>query len=313
MLAWPRTAHAQGAPDLGHAPYKYDYQFPIWGKKLASRGLTFPLPFGVSMNYAYVKQGIDITGVNIAVNDGKYTDLSKIVKFDHVTSNVKVATARLDLWLLPFLNVYGLGSYAMDADTDVLLSKPFPLRAGASQTGYGGGFGVTGAFSFWGIFLVLDANLAWSKVENLNKPVRTFLLTPRVGKRIQLGQSVWISTWVGAMRQAIQADTEGSIALRDAIGEPEGSFANKVGTWYNSLGPVAQQGAQNLYNGLQERDPVIHYKLDKALTHPWNMLLGFEVDLHKRVQMRMEYGFLGRTQLIFGIAYRFNMFQNLSD
>jgi hypothetical protein len=312
-FALPQTAHAQMGPDGGNKPYKYNYQFPLLGKKLASRGLTFPLPFGVGLNYAYATQGVDITGVNVAVNDGKYTDLSKIVKFDHVTSTVKVINGRLDLWLFPFLNVYGLATYVMDSDTDVLLSEPFPLRAGASQTGYGGGFGATAAFGFWGFFGVLDANLAWNKMEKLGAPVRSFLLTPRVGKRFQIGQSVWLATWVGAMRQAIQADTEGSIALKDAIGAPAGSFESKVASWYNSLPQGERNNVSDLKGGLESRDPVIHYKLDKALTDPWNMLIGAEIDLHKRVQMRMEYGFIGRTQLIMGICYRFGGLISLDD
>ena len=114
------------------------------------------------------------------------------------------------------------------------------------------------------------------------------------------------------MRQAIQADTEGSISLKDAIGAPAGSFEAKVASWYNSLPPGQQGAVSQLANGLTDsagtRDPVIHYKLDKALTDPWNLLVGSEVDLHKRVQMRMEFGFLGRTQLIMGICYRFGGF-----
>src|SRR4051794_34986170 len=96
LLLGPRAAEAQGAPDIGNKPYKYDRVFPFWGTKLASRGISFPLPFGIGINYAYAKQGVDITGVNVAVNDGNYTDLSKIVKFDHVTSTVKVINSRLD-------------------------------------------------------------------------------------------------------------------------------------------------------------------------------------------------------------------------
>jgi len=298
VLAMPRAARAQSGPDIGNRPYKYDRVFPFWGKKLAARGLTFPLPFGIGINYAYVKQGVDITGVNVAVNDGEYRDLSKIVKFDRVTSTVKVINGRLDLWLLPFLNVYGLATYALDSDTDVLLSEPFPLRAGASQTGYGGGFGATAAFGFWGFFGVVDANVAWTKMEKLGAPVRTFLLTPRIGKRFRLGQSVWLAAWVGAMRQKIQADTEGAISLKDAIGAPADSVE----------GQMARAAVRQLPGGMDTRDPIIHYKLDKALTDPWNLLLGSEVDLHKRVQMRMEFGFVGRTQLIMGICYRFGGF-----
>lgn len=315
LLLTPRAAHAQGAPDIGNKPYKYDRLFPFLGKKLASRGISFPLPFGIGINYAYAKQGVDITGVNIALNDGKYTDLSKIVKFDHVTSTVKVINSRLDLWVFPFLNVYGLGSYVVDSDTDVLLSEPFALRSGASQSGYGGGFGATAAFGFWGFFGVVDANLSWTKMEKLDSAVRTFLLTPRVGKRFKLGESVWISGWVGAMRQSIEADTQGSISLKDAVGAPQGSFESKVASWYNSLPAGQQGGVSQLVGGITgpnaERDPTIHYKLDKALSDPWNMLVGTEIDLHKRVQMRMEYGFIGRTQLIMGLCYRFGGFPAL--
>ncbi|HKO50228.1 MAG TPA: hypothetical protein VJV79_21000 [Polyangiaceae bacterium] len=308
FLSLPRAARAQGAPDIGNPPYKYNYLFPIWGKKLAARGLTFPLPFGVGINYAYATQGVDISGVNIAVNDGDFVDLSKIVKFDHVTSTVKVINGRLDLWALPFLNVYGLATRVVDSDTDVLLAQPFPLRAGASQSGYGGGFGATAAFSLWGFFGVLDMNLAWTKVEKLDKPVRTFLLTPRVGKRFALGRTVWLSTWVGAMRQAIQADTQGAISLQDAVAAPEGSLESKVAQWYSRLPPAEQGPVSPLVGGLQEpRDTTIRYKLDKSLSDPWNLLIGAEIDLHKRVQMRMEYGFLGRTQLIMGISYRFSL------
>lgn len=305
LLALPRTAHAQGAPDIGNKPYEYKYLFPFWGKKLASRGLTFPLPFGVGLNYGYVTQGVDISSVNVAVNDREYVDLSKIVKFDHVTSTVKVINGRLDLWLLPFLNVYGLATWVVDSDTDVLMSQPFSLRAGASQSGFGGGFGATAAFSFWGIFSVLDMNLAWTKLEKLDRPVRTFLLTPRVGKRFTLGRKVWLSSWVGAMRQSIQADTEGAISLKDAVGAPEGSLDSKIGKW------AGRASAGHLIGDLQsDRDPTIRYKLDKQLTDPWNMLIGAEVDLHKRVQMRMEYGFIGRTQLIMGICYRFGFIED---
>src|SRR6478735_1484910 len=312
-----QAAHAQSGPDGGNKPYKYNYQFPLLGKKLAARGLTFPIPFGVGLNYAYATQGVDITGVNVAVNDGKYTDLSKIVKFDHVTSTVKVINGRLDLWVLPFLNVYALGTYVLDSDSDVLLSEPFPLRAGASQTGYGGGFGATVAFGFYGFFGGVDANLAWNKMEKLGAPVRSFLLTPRVGKRFQIGPSVSLAAWVGAMRQAIEADTEGSISLKDAIGAPAGSFESKVASWYNALPGGQQAGVSQLVGGVTgpaaSRDPIIHYKLDKALTDPWNLLIGAEVDLHRRVQMRMEYGFLGRTQLIMGICYRFGGLISLDD
>jgi len=307
LLAMPETARAD-APDGFNEPYEYNYKFPLWGKKLASRGLKFPLPFGIGLNYLSINQDVNIDGVEIAVNDSEYVNLDEIVKFEKVRSSVQGIGARFDLWVFPFLNVYGLASYAANVDTEVVLAQPFKLRAGAAQSGYGGGFGVTGAFGVFGFFVTMDANWTWQNMEKLDTLVRTFLLTPRIGKKFYLSPSVSIAPWVGAMRQEIAAETSGSILLSETIGEPSDSFKAKVGEWYGNLSPGQQAVVGAVAGRLQEReDPVIHYRLDKALADPWNMLLGFEVDLHQRVQMRMEYGFLGRSQLLLGINYRFGL------
>jgi hypothetical protein len=307
LLAFPRALRAE-APDLGNEPYEYNYVFPIWGDKLASRGIRFPLPFGVGLNYAYIRQDIEISGVQIAVNDREYVDLSNIVKFDEVKSTVMGLGGRFDLWVLPFLNIYGLGTYAIDADTDVSLAEPFPLHAGASQSGYGGGFGLTGAFGFWGIFATMDANWTWNKMEKLDSAVRTFLLAPRVGKRFKIGGPVALAAWVGAMRQAIEVDTSGSISLSDTIGEPSDAFQEKLENWYGALPPGQKVIVGDLVDRLQNRgDTIIHYKLDKKIADPWNMLLGMEMDLGQVVQLRTEFGFIGRTQLIMGLNYRFGL------
>jgi hypothetical protein len=307
FLGLPAQARAE-APDGGNAPYAWDYIFPIWGHKLAARGIRFPLPFGVGVNYVSIVQDVTIKSVEVAVNDREYVNLDKIVKFDKVSSSVQGLGARADLWVLPFLNVYGLANYAISSDTDVLLSQPFPLRAGAQQSGYGGGFGLTGAFGFWGIFATLDANWTWNKLEKLDAPVRTFLLTPRVGKKLKLNSVVTISPWVGAMRQEIDVNTSGSISLSDTIGEPSDEFKQRVGAWYDGL----SRGQQAVVSGIVSRldrpgDPTIHYRLDKALTDPWNMLIGAEADFNQRFQIRTEVGFFGRTQLIFGLCYRFGI------
>jgi hypothetical protein len=307
MLALPRTAHADSM-DLGNKPYQWDYLFPLFGNKLASKGIKFPLPFGIGINYAAINQDITIKNIQLAVNDSEYVDLSKIVTFDRVRSSVKGLNTRLDLWLFPFLNVYALGIWGIDADTDVSLATPFKLNAGASQSSYGGGFGTTAAFGAFGIFGTLDLNVSWNKVEALNRSVFGFLMTPRFGKRFKIGKNVWWTGWVGAMRQYIAAGTDGSIKLDDVIGEPSDSFKGKVKSWYDSLGRGEQAIVGGVYDRLQNTpSPVIHYRLDKEIKDPWNMLLGMEADLNQRVQFRTEVGFLGRTQLILGINYRFEL------
>ena len=310
LAAPPASADA---PDLGGDPYQWNYVFPLTGSELAEKGIRFPFPFGIGINYLQIVQDVNIDSVKIAVNDGEFVDLSKIIEFDQVKSNVKGVNARFDLWVLPFLNVYGLVNYVADSDTDVLISEPFNLRAGASQTGYGGGFGGTGAFGAFGFFTTLDVNFTWNQMQKLDKPVRTFVLAPRIGKRFKLGGPVSLSPWVGAMRVNIEADTSGSINLADAVGgEGNGQATEeRAREWYDSLDPVEQRIVSAIGERLPDRgDPVIHYKLDKALADPWNLLVGMEADFSQRYQIRTEFGFIGRTQFLFSLNYRFGLIPN---
>ena len=50
----------------------------------------------------------------------------------------------------------------------------------------------------------------------------------------------------------------------------------------------------------------INYHLDKAVTDPWNMLVGASYEFNKRWQARVEPGFIGRKQLLAQVNYRFN-------
>jgi hypothetical protein len=309
VVAWLTSGLAWAqAPDAGHTAGTWPYKFPIWGEKLAERGIRFPLPFGIGVNYAYANQAIAITRVAVGVNDSQMVDLSKVLKFGDLNSRINAMNVRADLWVLPFLNIYGMGNYIVESKTDVAIIEPFAFNAGAVQPGVGGGFGATFSGGALGFFGTLDLNWTWNKMQKLEAPVGTFLLTPRVGKNFgyYLGLE-WI-LWVGAMRQNIQAETKGSIRLSDAV---SGSgFQEKLQNWYDGLPP----GRQAIFDALVGRlngggDPVIHYDLDKAIKYPWNMLIGGEVGLTKAWRIRAEVGFIQRTQVVLGLNYRFGLFE----
>ena len=279
------------------------------GEKLAERGIRFPLPFGINLNYAFADQAIAITRVAVGVNDGPMTDISKFIKFGDLNSRINALNLRADLWLLPFLNVYGMANYIVESKTDVAVVEPFSFNAGAVQPGVGGGFGATLSGGALGLFGTLDLNWSWNKMQKLDKPVGTFLLTPRVGKNFGNWAGLEWILWVGAMRQSIQADTKGSINLNDAI---SGSgFQEKLQGWYDALPP----GRQAIVDGIVGRlngggNPVIHYDLDKAIKYPWNMLVGGEIGLTKAWRIRTEFGFIHRTQFVLGLCYRFGLFES---
>lgn len=306
-LALPQVAFAQAAPDLGHAPYEWDHFFPIWGQDVADKGMKLPLPWGAGLNYAYADQQISIDEVSIAVNDSEQVDITEFIEFESVRSRVHVVNARFDLWLFPFLNVYGLGLFTPKANTDVVISEPFKFDAGATQTGVGGGFGATAAFGLGGFFGTVDMNWTWNNMSNLDGPVKSFILTPRVGRNFGEVGGIRVVAWVGAMRQRIGSQTNGSIALDDAV-DPDSDLADRAQDWYDGLSGLEQAIVDPIIDRLQDSDAIIHYDLKKQIKQKWNMTLGGELGFNDRIQLRAEVGFIGRTQVIAGFNYRFGIF-----
>ncbi len=302
LFIFPSPALAQ-APDAGHEAGTWPYIFPFWGEKLAERGIAFPLPFGIGLNYAYIDQPIEISRIAVGVNDSQVVDVSDLITFDKLDSKVHALNLRADLWVLPFLNVYAMANWAVEAKTQVSIAEPFAFDAGATQSGYGGGFGATLAGGAWGYFGTLDLNWTWNKLEKLDVPVGTFLLTPRIGKNFGNVAGVELLVWVGAMRQAIESETSGQIRLSEAVG---GSFQGQLQNWYAGLPPARQALVSGIVGQIEgDLDPVIHYDLDKAVAYPWNMLVGTEVGLSDAWRVRAEVGFIHRTQLVLGLNYRF--------
>jgi hypothetical protein len=310
LFAVSNPASAQ-APDAGNTPYEWPYVFPLLGEKVAQRGIKVPLPFGVGLNYAFADQPIEISRIAVGVNDSEMVDISDFIVFDDLNARLHAVNLRADLWVLPFMNVYALGNYVVQTETSVSIAEPFSFDAGAVQSGYGAGFGTTLAGGFWGFFGTVDLNWTWNKMEKLEQPVGTFLLTPRVGKNFGTFAGLEFIFWVGAMRQVIQSETKGQIRLSDAIGgSGEGRFQDDLQEWYEALPPARQAIVRGIVGRIEGGggDPVIRYDLDKAIAYPWNALVGTEIGLSPAWRVRAEVGFINRTQVVLGLNYRFGGF-----
>lgn len=83
-------------------------------------GYDLPLPLGAGANFVYMKQGVDIRNLKIGI--GSPSQKVEKVTFRNASVRDAAATARLDLWLLPFDNIYGiLGYIDGEAELDVHL------------------------------------------------------------------------------------------------------------------------------------------------------------------------------------------------
>src|SRR5215510_3770291 len=87
---------------------KYPYALPIWGDKATARGYSLPFSAGVSVQYFGQRSDILIDNLLVGFNGGTMHNLDNIVRFDNVKSRSDGLSLRPDIWLFPFLNIYGI-------------------------------------------------------------------------------------------------------------------------------------------------------------------------------------------------------------
>lgn len=331
---------------------EYPYSLPIWGAKATKAGYNLPYSAGVSLNYFWQQSDIIIDNLNVGFNNGQMFNLDGLVRFDKAVATASALTVRPDIWLFPFLNIYGIFGKAQ-ASTDVGFGVWIPDSSNTDKeilsanttvefntSTYGIGF--TPTIGIGGGFLALDMNVAWTDVPQLDKPARSFIFGPRLGKNFKLKQpGQTIAIWVGAFRVQLSSETNGSINLSevlpvDQLGSKVDQGIQKVGdakqqvdAWWAGLSPPQQQNPVNQakYDAankaltrageiLASADNAINtivtssvqYSMDKRPKDPWNFIVGSQFQLNKHFMVRGEYGFLGsRNQFILGLQYRFGL------
>ncbi|HEU4861322.1 MAG TPA: hypothetical protein VFT15_15865 [Chitinophagaceae bacterium] len=331
---------------------EYPYSLPILGAKATKAGYNLPLSAGVSAQYFWQESDLIIDNLQVGFNNGPMYNLDEIVRFDLARATASATTVRPDIWLFPFLNIYlimgkakastevGFGVWVPDSSgTDKLITSASTL-IDFNTTTYG--FGFTPTIGVGGGFLALDMNWAWTDVPQLDKPARSFVFGPRLGKNFKLKDPRrTIAIWVGGFRVDISSGTNGSIALSevlpvDQLGSKVDEGIQKVGNaqqqvdaWWAGLTPAQQQNPVNIAKHntanralsrageiLASADKAINtitsstvqYSMDKRPKDPWNFIVGSQFQLNKHLMLRAEYGFLGsRTQYLVGLQFRFGL------
>jgi len=306
----------------------YNYIFPIWGQGAYKQGFDIPYPAGIMANFFYAKQGLILEDMQLGLLtddvDIPLTDVG-FIQFGDNTSTVWTVNVRPDLWIFPFLNVYGIFGYGK-SNTLVNLTYPFAFQSSVDQNIRTAGFGVTGAFGLGPVWVALDGNWTWNKPDLLEKPVNTQVFGIRVGHSFVFKHKPErnIAVWVGAMRLRMGAETVGEIRLADALPQSvwdrKNEFVQDYWDWYNELDPSnpvdnAQiQAADEILTPIVEKvdeldgDATVRYGMNKRPAAEWNMLLGVQYQVNKSWVIRSEGGFLGeRTSFLLSLNYRFKI------
>jgi len=134
--------------------------------------------------------------LQVGFNNGPLYNLDEIVRFDKSSVEVGALTITPDIWLLPFLNVYGIfgksnpttkinaAIWIPNADNNWSQIASFNIKANFSATTFG--LGLTPTIGIGGGWLALDMNMSWSDVSVLDKPGFSYIFGPRLGKTFKL-------------------------------------------------------------------------------------------------------------------------------
>ena len=254
---------------------EYPYSLPIWGDKATAAGYDLPYSAGFSVQYFTQVSDLVIENLMVGFNGGTMYNVDELIRFDKAQATASAFTVRPDVWLLPFLNVYGILGKSQ-ATTEVGFGLWIPDSNNTSQkifsagstvefqsTTYGLGF--TPTIGIGGGFLALDMNVCWTDVPQLSKPARTFVFGPRIGKNFKLKKPQQsIAVWAGGFRVHINSGTSGSIALSEVF--PPGTLGGKIDEGMAKV-DNAQQQVDTWWGGLtqqEQKNPINQAKYNKA-------------------------------------------------
>ncbi len=300
---------------------EYKYTFPILGQGAYKKGFDIPYPAGIMGNYMWMKQNIVLDNLQLGLKtdnvDIPLTDVS-FIQFGENDNTSYSLNVRPDLWVLPFLNVYGIFGYG-ESNTEVNIVAPIELVSAVDQSLTTAGFGVMGAGGIGPVWFSVDANWTWSKPALLDKPVLVKVLGIRVGHTFVFKNKPQsnIALWAGAMRVEMNSETSGEIKLIDAL-PPEAwdrrdEIVNNYYDWYNNEAtPVQKIAADKVLTPIVERienadgESIVRYGMDKQVKEKWNGTIGGQYQLNKRWMFRTEAGLIGnRKSFLISINYRF--------
>jgi hypothetical protein len=226
-----------------------------------------PLPIGISFNYVHQVMPLEMIEADINV-PGMPLPPGFVLggKLKSVTDSY---VARLDAWLLPFLNVYGtaghFGGDAKELNMSLAASVPLPIPSQVSYSGSSYGVGLTGAFAYRAFFASYDVNWNWAKPDVTNR-LRVTNQGPRIGILIL----------------------------------PCGIHSKLYGGAYGISIAGSQRGTVNLESGLP-----VTFNVRVRPVKAWSPVAGAEVTLTRHFVTGIE-GAFGRTkQIVLSTGFRF--------
>ncbi|MDW5288926.1 hypothetical protein [Formosa sp. PL04] len=298
----------------------YDHTFPIWGEKAYKMGVDIPYPVGAMVNYIWMEQGLLINNLQLGLQtdniDLPLTDASFITTADNVNTTYTI-NFRPDLWVFPFLNVYGIIGYS-NVKTEVNLTYPIKFTSVVDQSASTAGVGVLTAFGIGTFYLATDFNFTWTKPELVDKAVPVSVFGARFGKSFVFKNKPTrnLSFWAGAMYINTSGGSTGSITFDELLpnsDDKRNEIVTNYNDWYaNEATPAEKKAADKILTPIVDHienasgDGTILYSLNKGLAESWSGVVGMQFQYNKHLMLRTETSILAdRRSFLLSFNYRF--------
>ncbi|EHU9470211.1 TPA: TonB-dependent receptor [Vibrio vulnificus] len=252
------------------------FSLPIWKEDAEALGYTLPKPIGFNLSYMTMEQGINVDSIDLQGLD--FIQLNA----DPGKQYTEVLTLRADVWLFPFLNLYGLvGKLDGYSTTDVTLTAGFnpnrPIITHKIQDfrldldGYTTGFGavLVGGYENW--FALVDASFTQSRLTVIDGTIDAIVISPRVGYDFNR-HGTPLRIWAGAMYQDVEQTLSGSVS--------------DLSSSYRRL-------------------PNLKFEVQQHLQTPWNPIVGMQYQISESWYLLGEFGFGDRQSMFFSVDRRF--------
>ncbi len=296
----------------------WPYVLPFFGADVVRQGFDLPLPFGVTVIGYWQKEDINVSGINVNLGSGPLIP-ADFVEFDSLKVRSNMVSARLDTWVLPVLDLYGIVGH-VNSTSEVNLKRPLAMQTEVKASGTTYGFGATLAAGGKIGFVALDANYTWTSLDILHNKQQTFTFSPRVGHRFDFASKPdrHLSVWVGGLREDMRNRVQGTVSLGEAVPGISGGnlpLPPDFNQWFGSLTPAQQQNLGFLLQQVQQmiatgaiKDAVVNYDILPKAKELWSLIVGTQFELDKHWHVTIEGGFLGsRTSIMVSGSYRFGL------
>lgn len=249
--------------------------FPIFGDIVRQKGYDLPKPMGINLIYVDLSQNVHINSLYLSKGRLNLENMSKILSLNikkAKTSN-QSKLLRADLWVFPFLNLYGFIGQTQgntSANLDIkFFNKNYPYNLNVDYKGvtYGGGITLVGGYK--NFFSLVDFNYTKTSLKKIKGSITSLIISPRVGYQFDMG-NIKTAFWIGGMFQNIREKLNGDL--------------DKIIDF-----PIKD----------------IKFKVQESSSLPWSTNLGMRTQLNESIEIIGEFG-IGKGKIItLSIGYRF--------